>query len=369
MNSNKRFILGLILVGSFIFWGLRGQFAPAWAHDPHDVVQQIEISPTYDQDQTLYLLVRGNFLKSQDGGETWQRQVKGLNTKGAPLGFTVSSQVPNQLYLGTEGDGVYKSVDGGESWQSVNQGLSERAITQVVVSPTHPDEVLAAGHDGHLFRSENGGAGWSRVLETEAPVSAIAFSQTQPERVVAGDQQGQLYGSTDGGKTWTPLDSSVPKVGAITSVSFPIGAAAGQFWVGTAQAGVLRTLDAGKTLTLVNEGLGETAIQSIVGQLEPGKEQPTLYASTANDGVFYSEDGERWQPMDEGLTKTEQADKMGFPHFTRLALSPSFAQDGTVLVSGFNGLFKSTDRGQTWAQLDTLAGDIVMAVALSPDYA
>ncbi|MEM9161907.1 MAG: hypothetical protein AAGC54_02415, partial [Cyanobacteria bacterium P01_F01_bin.4] len=28
-----------------------------------------------------------------------------------------------------------------------------------------------------------------------------------------------------------------------------------------------------------------------------------------------------------------------------------------------------TDRGQTWAQLDTLAGDIVMAVALSPNYA
>lgn len=368
MNLKKRSILALILASSLMLWGLGGRLAPAWAHDPHDVVQQIEISPTYDQDQTLYLLVRGNFLKSQDGGETWQRQVNGLNAKGALLSFTISPQVPNQLYLSTVSDGVYKSIDAGESWQSVNQGLSELAITQVVVSPTNPDEVLAAGHNGHIFRSDNGGTGWSRVLETSSSVSAIAFSSTQPERVVAGDQQGNLYGSTDGGETWAPL-GGVPEGGAITSVSFPIGAAAGQFWVGTEQAGALSTVDGGKTLTPINEGLSEMSVQAIVGQVEPDKDQPTLYVSTANDGVFYSEGGERWQSMDGGLTKTEQADKMGFPHFTRLALSPSFAEDGTVLVSGFNGLFKTTDRGQTWAQLDTLAGDIVMAVALSPNYA
>ncbi|MEO1402153.1 MAG: YCF48-related protein [Cyanobacteria bacterium J06635_1] len=367
MNFKKQLILGLILTISLIGWSLSGKFDPAWAHDPHDVVQQVELSPTYDQDQTVYLLVRGNFLKSQDGGATWQRQVMGLTAQGAPLGFAVSSQQPNQLYLGTEGDGVYKSVDGGESWQPVNKGLPELAITQIAVSPTHPDAVLAAGHNGHIFRSDNGGQGWSEVLATALPVSAIAFSPTQPEWVVAGDRQGHLYRSADSGQTWSPL-SSLPESGTITSLSFPIGAAAGQFWVGTEQAGVLRTLDGGKTFTTVNEGLSETTIQSIVGQVAPGKDRPTLYVSTANDGVFFSEDGERWQPMDGGLTKTGQADKMGFPHFTRLALSPSFDQDGTVLVSGFNGLFKTTDRGQTWAQLDTLAGDIVMAVALSPNY-
>ncbi|MEM7794864.1 MAG: hypothetical protein AAF579_10485 [Cyanobacteria bacterium P01_C01_bin.118] len=344
MNYKKYFFLGLLtalLLGLFSF--------NAQAHDPHDVVQQVELSPTYQQDRSIYLLVRGNFLKSTDGGTTWQRQVNGLDHQTPLMAFSTDPTDPNRLYMSTGGDGIYQSDNGGETWQPINQGLPELNLNKVAVT----DQVFVAGHDANLYRRE--GDSWTLALATDGPVGAIAPT---PDNILIGDQQGQLSRSADSGKTWTPVGKADS---AITSIS---ASTADTLWVGTAEDGVLRSQDGGQTLTAANQGLPETAIQDIIS---PDGVQ--LYASTANQGVFYSDNGgDSWQPADSGLTKTDQADRMGFPHFTDLALSPAFDQDGTVLASGFNGLFKTADQGESWQQLDTLPGEIVMALGVSPDY-
>ena len=74
MNYKRYFFLGLMAALLLGLLSLSVQ-----AHDPHDVAQQVELSPNYRQDRSVYLLVRGNFLKSTDGGTTWQRQVQGLD--------------------------------------------------------------------------------------------------------------------------------------------------------------------------------------------------------------------------------------------------------------------------------------------------
>ncbi|MEO0868927.1 MAG: hypothetical protein AAFY17_10855, partial [Cyanobacteria bacterium J06642_11] len=348
----KHFLLGIVtalLLGLFS--------VGAQAHDPHDVVQQVELSPNYGQDQTLYLLVRGNFLKSTDSGTTWQRQVAGLDHQTPLTAFAIAPTEPNHVYLTTEGDGLYESDNAGVTWQRINQGLPELALDQVAVSATDANQVFVAGHDGNVYRRD--GETWSLALETDAPVGAIA---TTPNTIIIGDLQGQVSRSDDAGKTWTLL-STVDS--PITSVNLTQGTDV--FWLGTEGNGVLKTTDGGKTFTPVNQGLSETTIQDIVGA--SGTDSLSLYASTSNNGVFYSTNGgDSWQPLENGLTKTPQADKMGFAHFTDLAISPQFDQDGTVLASGFNGLFKTTTQGKAWQQLDTLPGDIPMALALSPDY-
>jgi photosystem II stability/assembly factor-like uncharacterized protein len=98
----------------------------------------------------------------------------------------------------------------------------------------------------------------------------------------------------------------------------------------------------------------------------------TLFLSTWSDGVFQSIDGgQTWTKRSQGLTKDHQADEEGFqlPHFSRLRLSNGFAQDQTVFVAGFNGLFKSLDAGQQWTELSTLSQGTVIALAISPNYA
>ncbi|MEM9487323.1 MAG: YCF48-related protein, partial [Cyanobacteria bacterium P01_F01_bin.116] len=354
MACKKYFLLGVVtalLVGLFSL--------TAQAHDPHDVVQQVELSPNYSQDQSMYLLVRGNFLKSTDGGTTWRRQVQGLDHQTPITAFVVAPTSPSHLYLTTEGDGLFESDNGGETWQRI-QGLPERTLDTVAVSATDANQVFVAGHDGNVYRRE--GENWTMTLSTDVPVGAIS---TIPGHIIVGDQRGQLYSSTDAGQTWLNLATAAS---AITSVSVPQPEDGDTFWVGTEGHGILQTLDGGQTLMAMNQGLPETTIQDIVSTSNPDNDRPILYASTANAGVFYS-DGNTWQPVDNGLTTTPQADKMGYPHFTDLALSPSYGQDGTVLASGFDGLFKTTNQGDSWTQLDTLPGDIIMALALSPDYA
>ena len=53
MNYKKYFFLGLLAALLWGLWGFNTQ-----AHDPHDVVQQVELSPAYSQDRSLYLLDR-----------------------------------------------------------------------------------------------------------------------------------------------------------------------------------------------------------------------------------------------------------------------------------------------------------------------
>ncbi len=59
-------LLGFLLLNSGV----------AIAHTPHDDVTQLELSPNYDRDHTVFILVRGNLLKSQDSGESWRQLQK-----------------------------------------------------------------------------------------------------------------------------------------------------------------------------------------------------------------------------------------------------------------------------------------------------
>ncbi|MDJ0688346.1 MAG: hypothetical protein QNJ41_07540 [Xenococcaceae cyanobacterium MO_188.B32] len=51
-----------------------------------------------------------------------------------------------------------------------------------------------------------------------------------------------------------------------------------------------------------------------------------------------------------------------------MAVSPTFNEDRTIFLGGFNGLFKSTDGGQAWQEIDTLFGGAIVSLDVSPDY-
>ncbi|NJL02411.1 MAG: hypothetical protein HC838_02555 [Spirulinaceae cyanobacterium RM2_2_10] len=74
----------------------------AWAHRPHDIVSQVELSPDFANDRTVFVEVRGNLCKSTDGGDRWQRLVKGLDNRNQPQGLVVSQQTADILYLAIE---------------------------------------------------------------------------------------------------------------------------------------------------------------------------------------------------------------------------------------------------------------------------
>ncbi|HEY9771473.1 MAG TPA: YCF48-related protein [Coleofasciculaceae cyanobacterium] len=347
----------------------------ALAHSPHDAIVDVELSPNYDRDQTAYFIldgylpIWGNLFKSKDGGDRWQRIEKGLDNQHKLFSLAVSSQSKETLFLSTLGDGIYKSQDGGASWNKVNQGLETLSIDLVAISPDSADVVFAAGTESGLYKTENGGTSWSTVTPGENKIKAIAFNPNN--QIIVGDDRGNLYSSTDRGKNWQPL-TTLENSGAIQAVAIsPRYKTDRTVWVGTEKAGIWQTLDGGVSFLPVNNGISDRSIMSLA--ISPNYETDlTILASTWHEGVFRSTDGGKsWNKQSRGLKKHAQADTTLYksPHFSDLSISATYSQDKTLLLAGFDGVFKSTNGGRSWRDVNIGKGTTsIRNIAISPNY-
>ena len=134
----------------------------------------------------------GGVFKTTDGGMTWGA----ITDKyfGGTIGaIDVSESNPDVVYVGTgesdirgnvsHGDGVFKSTDAGKTWAYV--GLADtRQIGRIRVDPKNPDIVYVAalGHvwgpsaDRGVYKSENGGKSWRKVLFVSDSAGAVDLS-------------------------------------------------------------------------------------------------------------------------------------------------------------------------------------------------
>jgi photosystem II stability/assembly factor-like uncharacterized protein len=92
------------------------------------------------------------FIKSTDGGLTWQKIADVLNP---PINFhaiTISSSQPNVLYgFDSGGRGLFKSVDEGNTWTNMTQPPAAYVIS-LAVDPKNSD-IVFAGTDKGIFES------------------------------------------------------------------------------------------------------------------------------------------------------------------------------------------------------------------------
>src|SRR5262249_32074868 len=108
----------------------------------------------------------GTFL-TLDGGRSWALHSEGLDRK--VHGLWEHPERNDRLYA-TSPSGFYRSEDSGYSWVQSLHGLDRSFARDVAVLPGAPDTLLlsasrrADGHESALFRSVDGGIGWTRVL-------------------------------------------------------------------------------------------------------------------------------------------------------------------------------------------------------------
>lgn len=370
---SKLFNLFIIFLSLILVFCALGNIQPALAHSPHDDITALELSPNYQQDQTLFVLSRGNLLRSEDGGVNWQRIEKGLDKRASlyrsAASLAMSTNSPEILYLSSVGDGIYKSEDEGLSWHQQNNNLENLEISLLAIAPKSPDLVFAAGFRQGLYRTLNGGQTWETVID-DNHITAINFlPDTQGNyQILIGDHRGQLYISDDWGITWEEL-ASISDSGRVRSIAVsPNFAEDKTFFIGTRVKGIYKTTDGGLSLTDANNGISDKSITSI--EISPNyRTDSTIFVSTFREGVFESDDGgETWQQYRDGLTRNYQAEEHRRPHFSALRVSPNFQHDKTIFLAGFSGLFRSTDGGYKWQEMDTLPAGLVTGFALSPNY-
>jgi len=215
---------------------------------------------------------------------------------------------PNNLYVESQDRALWRSTDGGIGFSSIMQGITEPVtdflpITPYTMDPSLSTRLYVGGKA--LWRTTNGGQSWSQASNIIPPlngsVSAIAISPSDPNRVVFGTSTGVVYQSANAlsaDKT-TDWSASQPRPGFLSYLAFDptnasiVYATYSQFLTNSSQSHVYKSTDGGATWTGIDAGAGGTTslpdIPVFTIIVDP-QNTSNLYLGT-DIGVFVSIDG------------------------------------------------------------------------------
>ncbi len=253
-------------------------------------ITDIAIHP--DSPETIYLgAASGGVWKSVDNGANWEYKFNGVNL--ISIGdLAIDPNNENIIYAGTGeanassysfmGDGIYKSYDAGETWEHIGLELSAY-IGRIVVDYDNSERLFVAAC-GNLFtpdpergvyRSEDGGTSWEKILFINDSVSAIDIIQhpENPDVLYAGMWERMrgltyrhsfgegtgIWKTEDGGDNWVELTNGLPsgdagRVGLAIAQSNPDVMYA-YYDMPDYEVNVFKTTNGGTSWTQTNDGI------------------------------------------------------------------------------------------------------------------
>ncbi len=330
----------------------------------------------------------GGVFKSTDGGITFFSVFDDLAV--LPIGdIAVDPVNSNIIYAGTgeangghnnfAGGGIYKSTNGGQSWEF--KGLQNTvSIGRIVVSPVDPLKVYAAAAgsyfgpnpDRGIYRSDNGGNSWTKILFITDSTGAIdiAMDQLNPDNLLAAMWQrtrypngGSLSGATsgiyrtvNGGNNWTalgtanglpnPLTANAGRIGVSISKSNP-NVAYALYNSASTYLGFYKTTNGGLNWTNANPG----------GTLQSGFSTFSWYFGNVrvhptNPDIVYVLDFEIMKSTNSGSTWISQTTENIHVDNHALAFKPG--NPNTIIEGNDGGIYNSVNSGSTWTKVDAL---------------
>jgi photosystem II stability/assembly factor-like uncharacterized protein len=260
----------------------------------------------------------------------------------APYDIAAAPNEPDICYA-TDLFRTYRTLDGGKTWNQVHsaprgpagwtsRGLDVTSSYGVHFDPFDAMRLFITYTDVGLFRSEDGGGSWtgSTVGIPNAWRNTTYWVAFDP------DVKGRMWGAFSG-----THDLPRPKMWRRTDPE-------------TYKGGVGVSSDGGRSWTLSNTGMAESAITHVLLDPSSPKGARTLYACAFGRGLYKStDDGKTWALKNDGITQRQ-------PFAWRI----SRARDGTLYLvvarrsemgrigdEGDGALYRSTDGAEHWKQV------------------
>ncbi len=315
-----------------------GSFALKPLSPGPDAVNQ-QTTEQYDAATIRHTGAVNILFKSADGGQTWQDISTELPATLPEDGFRDGGFVANGngVYV-RAADGIYHSQPGLNTPFRRIAGLPGK---QSSLAPGNTG-IFTYSWDNGSFNKLNGTNDWSQVYKSFPVKNISSVFETAGGTVFISCQYG-LFRSTDDGKTWNKLKTK----GWVSKV-----VESGGIMLATSQSGILRSTDDGVNWdrVLYEGGVG-IDVQSIHG----GFAAITYNTQSGTRRVRKSPDGGKtWEPIDASL----RAD----------ALTSSIIQVGENFLCGHpDGIFKSSDNGQTWQLMKPAIGNKVFTLFVAGD--
>ncbi|HAS46275.1 MAG TPA: hypothetical protein DCS93_37690 [Microscillaceae bacterium] len=191
--------------------------------------------------------------------------------------------------------------------------------------------ILAGGVSGGMWRSNNGGASWTKVTGASQNHSVTAIAQDPQNPTTwyysAGEGSGNsasasfsapfvgngIYKSTDNGLTWVLLNSTASGENETDNPfritwNIQVHPTNGDIYVANArqyangQSGIWRSTDGGTTWQVVLDG-GSAVYSDVVVDAQ-GVLYATISSTGTNEGIFRSVDGINWININPGFLPT-----------------------------------------------------------------
>ena len=298
----------------------------------------------------------------------------------------------NTFVVGAEKGGIFKTTDNGISFSKANQGLSDKSITDIVISSDSKNELTlfaSTWHEG-LFSSKDGGKVWRKFSQgiTKDPqadqlkqphFNTLAISKTyrEDQTVFLGGFNG-LFKSTDGGRVWQEIGTLFG--GAIVSLDVSPDYSNDSTVIAVTYVGFpYISKDGGANWRAIEKGLELPRFKRNFRQIDSNQDprrffdvvfspnyhsDKTIFASVLWTKFLRSTDrGKSWKIVP--LSKEVRG--------ITIAPSPNFAADQTVYLSNQRGIiFRSTDGGKNFSivgEVGRVFGNDGPSLAISPDFA
>ncbi len=292
------------------------------------------------------------------------------NIGGRVRAILVHPTQTDTMWVGGVAGGIWKTTNGGASWTPLNDFLPSLAVTSLVMDPNDPDVIYAATGEGFsnfdaligagIFKSTDGGSTWSQMGNTFTYpwINRLEHHPSNSGELYGGFgflglSRGQIRRSTDGGAFWTKILDTPNR-----PTDIKIHPTQPQYMlVGTA-TDVYFSQDAGATWTRESDG-GAGKLPSSPGRCEVAFAS-SIFGLVGLYVLVNRNQGELWfaqDPFGSGgaswTLKNTGNNFLGGQGWYNNAL---FVRgDGSLIVVGGIDLWRSTDFGSTFTRISDWA--------------
>jgi PKD repeat protein len=258
---------------------------------------------------------------------------------------------PNTIFVGAPAGGIWKTIDNGINWAPVSDHIAVIGIASIAICNSNPDIMYAAtgdpdGGDTYsvgVLKSTDGGDTWNEVGSVPYELRDILVDPNDPDLVYIAATTG-VFSSTDGGLNWNQI-----RQGNTRQMKFKVGDPQSIFCVSSDRFYV--TNDAGQNWT-ESTGLDTIATRMVFDVTEANSNY--VYVSVAGQGNTYSG---IYRSTDGGYTfsvrdTTEDLYNGSNQSWYDLAICVSDT-DPNTLVHGVLNLWRSTNGGSGWSQINS----------------